>query len=394
MKLISREEIKTLVEQPKDNSISIYMPVVAAGAEVRQNPIRFKNLIKEAHNRLVEAGIDETKVTQLLQKADELDTQDFWQEIGEQGLAIFISNNIFRYYIVPLELEELVVVSDRFHVKPLLQILNNNGRFYVLGLSQNKVRMLVGTRYRCQEIDLTSLENVPTSLDEALQYDDVSEKQLQMHTAGRSGSQNAQAGIFHGQGVGTDDAEQKTNIMRFFKALAKGLENNILHHDEQVPLILAGVDFLIPMYKEASSYHYVMEDAVTGNPEILNPQELHSQALPIVETYWNNSHKKVVDLYNELSGNNTGNASNKLEEIVPAAYYQKIDTLLVAKGEHKWGLFDKGSQKVSLHEQEETGDEDLLDLAAAHTLINGGSVYVVEPEQVPSDKPVAAIFRY
>jgi hypothetical protein len=393
MKLISREEIKTLVEQPKDNSISIYMPVVSAGAEVRQNPIRFKNLIKEAHTRLIEAGVDETQTTQLLEKANELDTQDFWQGIGEQGLAIFISNNIFRYYILPLEFEELVIVSDRFHVKPLLQILNNNGRFYILGLSQNKIRMLVASRYRCQEIDLTALENVPTSLDEALQYDDVSEKQLQMHSTAR-GAQNAQTGVFHGQGVGTDDAEQKTNIMRFFKALAKGLEKNILHHDEQVPLILAGVDFLIPMYKEASSYQYVMEDAVTGNPEILTPQELHSSALPIVESYWNNSHKKVVDLYNELLGNNTGNASNNLEEIVAAAYYQKIDTLLVAKGEQKWGLFDKASQRVSLHEQEETGDEDLLDLAAAHTLINGGMVYVVEPQQVPSNETVAAIFRY
>ncbi len=393
MKLISREEIKTLVEQPTDNSISIYMPVVAAGAEVRQNPIRFKNLIKEAHRRLIEAGVDQTQVTQLLEKADELDRQDFWQEIGEQGLAIFISKNIFNYYIVPLEFEELVVVSDSFHVKPLLQIFNQNGRFYVLGLSQNKVRMLVGTRFRCQEIDLTALENVPTSLDEALQYDD-SEEQLQMHSTGRGGSQNAQTGIFHGQGVGTDDAEHKTNIMRFFKALAKGLEKNILHHDEQVPLVLAGVDFLIPMYKEASSYQYVMEDAVTGNPEILSPQELHSQALPIVETYWNNSQKKVIDLYNELLGNNSGNASNNLEEIVAAAYYQKIDTLLVAKDKHKWGLFDKGSQKIYMHQQEETGDRDLLDLAAAHTLINGGSVYVVEPDKVPSNKPVVAIFRY
>ncbi|MEL6458945.1 MAG: hypothetical protein AAFY21_15240 [Cyanobacteria bacterium J06641_2] len=390
---LSREEIKTLVEQPKDNSISIYMPVVAAGAEVRQNPIRFKNLITEAHTRLIEAGVDEIMVNKILQKANQIDRQDFWEGIGEQGLAIFISNNIFNYYVVPLEFEELVVVSDRFHVKPLLQILNNNGRFYVLGLSQNKVRMLVGTRYRCQEIDLTALKDVPTSLAEALQYDDVSEKQLQMHTTARS-AVNSQTGVFHGQGVGTDDAEQKTNIMRFFKALAKGLENNILHHDEQVPLVLAGVEFLIPMYKEANSYQYLMEDAVTGNPEIISTQELHSQALPIVENYWNNSYKKALDAYNELLGNNTGNASNSLEEIVPAAYYQKIDTLLVAKGEHKWGLFDKGSQKVHLHQQEETGDEDLLDLAAAHTLINGGSVYVVEPEKVPANKTVAAIFRY
>jgi len=394
MKLISREEIKTLLQQPKDNSLSIYMPVVAAGAEVRQNSIRFKNLIKEAHTRLVEAGLDETQATQLLEKTSEFDQQDFWERIGEQGLAIFISNNIFCYYIVPLEFEELVVVSDRFHIKPLIQILNHNGRFYVLGLSQNKVRMLVGTGYRCQEIDLTTFENVPTSLDEALQYDDVSEKQLQMHTTGRGGSQNAQTGVFHGQGVGNDADEHKTNIMRFFKALAKGLEKNILHHDEQVPLILAGVDFLIPMYKEANNYHYLMEDAVIGNPENLSPQELHSQALPIVENYWNNSHKKVVDLYNELLGSNTGNASNNLEEIVAAAYYQKIDTLLVAQGKHKWGLFDKGSQKVYLHQREETGDEDLLDLAAAHTLINGGMVYLVEPEQIPSKEPVAAIFRY
>ncbi|MBE9214979.1 hypothetical protein IQ247_20285 [Plectonema cf. radiosum LEGE 06105] len=394
MKLISREEIKTLVEQPKENSISIYMPVISAGAEVRQNPIRFKNLIKQTQTRLIEAGVDETQVTQLLQKTSEFDRQGFWEGIGEQGLAIFISNNLFRYYVLPLEFEELVVVSDHFHVKPLLQILNHNGRFYILGLSQNKVRMLLGSRYRCQEIDLTVVENLPTSLDEALQYDDFSEQPLQRHTTGRSVSQNAQAGVFHGQAVGTDGAEHKTNIMRFFKALAKGLENKILHDNEQVPLILAGVDFLIPMYKEANSYQYLMEDALTGNPEILSPQELHSQALPIVENYWNNSHKKVIDLYNELLGSNSGNASNDLEEIVTAAYYQKIDTLLVAQKQHKWGLFDPGSQKVYLHSEEETGDEDLLDLAAAHTLINGGMVYVLEAEQVPSNEPVAAIFRY
>ncbi|MEO1185795.1 MAG: hypothetical protein AAFX46_14440, partial [Cyanobacteria bacterium J06636_27] len=173
---LSREEIKTLVEQPKDNSISIYMPVVAAGAEVRQNPIRFKNLITEAHTRLIEAGVDEIMVNKILQKANQIDRQDFWEGIGEQGLAIFISNNIFNYYVVPLEFEELVVVSDRFHVKPLLQILNNNGRFYVLGLSQNKVRMLVGTRYRCQEIDLTALKDVPTSFSETSSYCNASAK--------------------------------------------------------------------------------------------------------------------------------------------------------------------------------------------------------------------------
>ncbi len=45
MELISREEIKTLIEQPKGNCVSIYMPTHPAGPEVRQNPIRFNKFI-------------------------------------------------------------------------------------------------------------------------------------------------------------------------------------------------------------------------------------------------------------------------------------------------------------------------------------------------------------
>jgi hypothetical protein len=113
MQVISREEIKILLDQPKQNSISIYMPTHPAGPEVRQDPIRFKNLIKEAEARLIEAGIEEQNVNQLLKPAHELDNADFWEELGEQGLAIFISQDTFRYYPLPLDFEELVVVSDR-----------------------------------------------------------------------------------------------------------------------------------------------------------------------------------------------------------------------------------------------------------------------------------------
>lgn len=42
---------------------------------------------------------------------------------------------------------------------------------------------------------------------------------------------------------------------------------------------------------------------------------------------------------------------------------------------------------------EEPGDEDLLNAAAIQTLLNGGTVYAVEPEQVPDTAPLAAIFR-
>jgi Bacterial archaeo-eukaryotic release factor family 3 len=370
MTLISREEIKTLLEQPKTNCVSIYMPTHPVGAEVRQDPIRFKNLIKEAEARLIDAGVEQNEAMELLQKAQKLDNANFWEQMG-QGLAIFLSKDIFRYYHLPLDFQELVVVTDRFHVKPLLQLLNGDGRFYLLTLSQKDVKFFEGTRYSINKVEL---QNLPQSLDEALQYDESS-----------------QPGQFHGQ-ESTQRDEHHENILQFFHLINATLHEKL--REEKVPLVLAGVDYLFPLYREANTYQHLVEEGIAGNQKIDSPQELHDQAWQIVEPYFQKSQEEVLQRYHELFGANTGKASNKLQEIIPAAYYQRVDSLLVGVGTQQWGLFDPSSETIYLHEEEETGDEDLLDFVAAHTLLNGGTVYAVAPEEIPYSTPVAAIFRY
>jgi len=59
-----------------------------------------------------------------------------------------------------------------------------------------------------------------------------------------------------------------------------------------------------------------------------------------------------------------------------------------------WGGFDPEKDKVYVHETPEPGDEDLLDLTAIQTLINGGTVYAVLPEEIPDRALLAAIMRY
>jgi hypothetical protein len=49
---------------------------------------------------------------------------------------------------------------------------------------------------------------------------------------------------------------------------------------------------------------------------------------------------------------------------------------------------------VDLHPEPQPDDEDMLDFAAVHTFLNGGHVYTVEPEEMPNNQLVAAIFRY
>ena len=114
-----------------------------------------------------------------------------------------------EYYRLPLEFEELLVIADRYHLKPLIPLLSKNGHFYVLALSQKQVRLMEGSLLSIDEIDL---EDVPTSMREALWFEDP-ERQLQFHTGSITPSHaGANPAAYHGQGVSEDDA--KTDACR------------------------------------------------------------------------------------------------------------------------------------------------------------------------------------
>lgn len=391
MPILSVNELTNLVEQPQGHCVSIYLPTHIAGPNIQQDPIRFKNLIRKAEEQLTEQGMRHTDAVEFLQPAMELDQPDFWRH-QRDGLAIFVGENFFRYYRLPLNFEEFVVADDRFHLKPLMPLLTGDGRFFILALSANKVRLFEGTRDRVMEINLNSLEEVPQSLQEAVyQYEDT---ENQTHIADRTtispaGAPGSDPGALHGRGV-TEDMEEK--LMRFCHRLDSGLQEFL--HDKQAPLILAGVDKLATKFKKSSSYAHILDDIISGNPDVAKPEDLHKQAWELVKPHFQEAQKNTAERYAEFSGNNPEQASHDLEEIVKAAYYKRVDALMVAVNHHEWGNFDPEDNRVEVHDSEQPGDEDLLDFAAVHAMLNGAPVFVVPEEELPSDTPVVATFRY
>jgi Bacterial archaeo-eukaryotic release factor family 7 len=383
MHLLSKEELKTLIEKPGGLSVSLYMPTHRIFPETKQDPIRLKNLLREAEERLKTAGLRPPEIKKLLKPAKALIKDGLFWQYQADGLAVFISSQGFFHYHLPLKFDELLVVTDRFHIKPLLPLFSNDGRYYILAISQNEVRLFQCTRHITNQIDL---KGVPNSLSEALKYDDP-EKQLQFQTRTPSGT-GQRAAIFHGQGVGTDDA--KNNIQRYFQQIDVGLRSIL--REERAPLVFAGVDYLLPIFREANSYPYLMEKGITGNPEGFKGEELHGQGWRIVEPYFLNAQEEATAKYKQLAGSEW--TSSSLKEIALAAYHGRIDILFVAVGFQQWGVFDPDKLAVHLHQEAEPGDEDLLDFAAIHTLLNGGTVFAVEPEKVPDQAPLAALFRY
>lgn len=387
MNLLSTEELKTLVGEAQGICVSLYMPTVRLGSETQQNPIRFKNLIRQAEEQLVAQGMRHTDALELLQPAMDLDDEDFWQHQSD-GLAIFIANRVFHYYCLPTHFNELVIVSDRFHLKPLMPLLTGDGRFYLLTLSKDEVKFFEGNRYSIRELEV---EGMPKSMDEALQYD-TPDKEIQNRIAtSRGGTNNSfqQPGSFHGQGSPIND-DFKQDLLQFFHLLDASLHETL--RSQKAPLVLAGVEYHFPLYQEANTYPHLVEAGISGNQKIAQPDELHAAAWQIVEPLFQQARQQAAEHYRELIG--TERISQDLKETVPAAYYGRVEQLFVAVGVQQWGKFDPEANQIQMHSDAQPGDEDLLDSAAIQTLLNGGTVYAVEPDQIPAEAPVAAVFRY
>lgn len=382
MYTLSREELKALLDRPSGLCISIFMPTYRTGAEIQQNQIRFKNLLRRTEEKLLAGNVRPQEVKTLLEPAHALTGNVLFWRRQSDGLAIFISAGLFLSYCLPVHFEETIFVTDRFHIKPLLPLLHGDELFYILALSQNAVRLLEGTKHSVKEIDL---EGIPKNLAEALSYDEP-EKQVRFR-AGTPGGGDRGAMI---SGHGPDIEDTKDNILRYFRRIDRGLRSFL--KDERAPLVLAGVDYLFPIYKDTNTYPNLMGGGISGNPEGMSTENLHRQAWQIVAPYFQRAESDALAQYRQSLG--TGLTSKYIEEIVPAAYHGRVGLLFVALGHYQWGIFNPERDEILLQQEMEPGSEDLLDFAAIQTFLNGGTVFALHQEKMPGEELLAAVFRY
>lgn len=379
----TRDDLKMLMEEHTSPCVSVFMPTHRLGTQVQQGPIRWKNLLKKAEGSLLKDGLRPREAGRLLKPAQGLlGDSHFWQHQLD-GLAAFVSRDSARYFLLPYRVDELVVVTERFHVKPLLPLMGDDRTFFVLALSQNDVRLLQGSRRSVSEV---MLDGIPESLEEALKPD-TSERRLQFHTRTPSGSKSRSA-IFHGHGGGGEEAKDK--ILRYFRQIDRGLSGFLAN--KRAPMVLAGVDYLIPIYREANSYPHLTHESITGNPQRLSAGELQRKAWAVVQPIFRQAQLDAVAEYERLSG--TGRATHNISQVVRAAYHGRVESLFVALHRQRWGTFDPETDTVHLRKEAEPGDEDLLDFAAIHTVTSGGTVFAVNADEMPDAATLAGIFRY
>ncbi|MGH2749919.1 MAG: hypothetical protein ACRDK3_03460 [Actinomycetota bacterium] len=398
---LTREDVRAFLNEDHDTVISIYIPTERKAYQPEQNSLVLRSGLRSCAEQLEDRGLRQPQIKSLLSPLhDLLDDGDFWLHQRE-GLALFCSDSNLETVKLPFKPVQSVRVAKAPHLVPLLEGVATGERHALLAVSQDGLRLFSCTRDEIEQIDIDDLE-MPRSLAEALQYDDLQKPELSHHPTtgpgragggkGPGGGRNERQHAFHGHGE--DGEGQKSQIAGYLRQVDGALQTR-LHDLGSPPLILAGVDYVTAIYRGVTKYPAVVSPAVEGNPDDLRPDELHSRARELLHRRWSAKVNDARSRFNELAAR--GLATAHLRDVVDAADMGRVDTLLVRKGSSAWGRLDPQTRSVTFADEVEEADDwdDLIDLAARRTLANDGRVMVLEPDHmIDGDAGAAAMLRY
>lgn len=386
--IFTKELFTELANYKDEFCVSLFLSAHASGAEVNEHydPVNFKNQLQEITKRLKNKGHDQAQIEKLLEPGYELiRDNDFWAE-QSAGFAVFIADGFFKYIKMPVPpVEELVIIEPTFYVTPLIPLMTVSEYFYVLIISKHCAKLFRADANGMQIVPL----DLPQSIEEVKRVSGLDATTFRSGESGRRAAPVSQAGSVHGAGGGNPG--DKDNILTYFEAVDDILWEKVFNK-ENAPLLLAGVEYEIPIYRSAADYHNVWPEALTGNRERQETRSLYNDAMELMKPYFEQRVNKALQTY--MNNSATGRTSSIAADVIPAAYYAQVSHLFVAKGEHIWGTFDEMTNELVFHDTPDEDGEDLIDNAVVKTLANGGEVFLLEKERMPADCQAAALMRY
>lgn len=388
MALLKKEEFKSLANVHHAHCVSMYLPTHRSGHEVIEDVdrITLKNLLKDVKKQLQSYGLQEREMNAYLKPVhDLLEDDNFWRHQSD-GLALFLYGDEFKYFTLPISFDPYVYIADHLYLKPMASLLSHTERFFIMALSLGSVKFYEGTPYSIVEVEMEGL--IPRSLEEALSVgEDYEQKSLQF----RSGQgEQGQGALYHGQGSGSQ-TEKKEETLRYFREINAGLMQML--HDEDAPLVLACVDYLEPIYREANTYPHLFDRHISGNHENTSMLSLHNAARDILSPHFEKDKKERYEAYQEKV--HQGLASYEEKKVIPAAMIGQVDTLFIRKNEHLWGVYDAENHKIKVDDQRKIDNACLLNKAAVETIKNSGKVFLMENGEMPQEGTIInATFRY
>lgn len=374
---LNKELLLELLAVTETPCLSLYMPTHRTHPENLQNPVRFKNLIKDLETSLL-LKFSNAETQKHLEPLIEMTSEEgFWNHTTA-GLAIFSASGFIKAIDLTEAPEEMANVADSFHTKPLQQHLQSTGRFHVLALSLHEVKLFEGNRHSLTEVELQS-EAVEATVD-AL-GEELSENSLN----------GATSGSFHFvQGSKKDELDGE--IEAYFRQVSTAVQENY-SKSSGLPLVLAALPEHHNLFQKVNKNPMLVEEGIKINPTAISSEKLAAMAWEIIEPEFLRKQEELVGRYHQAKANGLG--SEDIREVSVALVEGRVDTLIIEAdriiASRITNLVTGNVQNKDLSNPKV---DDLLDDMSELAMRMGGHVTVLPADQMPSESGVAAIYRY
>lgn len=363
--------------------ITLLLPPYRPGEPSETAAALLKVELQRAAKELSGRKIAEPLIAALLEPLYQLSEDKSSLTGSHLDRVIFRSQRLFRQFALPVPASpsRLSTVGDCFWIRPILPALALPEHIYVLEITKKAVTLL-----GCGFTEVTQVElpkGTPKTLDEALGFKAPDHELVNRSPAGPS--VGTMRGVQFGTGSGRET--QHTYLHDFYRAIDRGVKE-LLGFETQAPLILAGVDEDVTMYRSVNTYRNLSGQGIHGSPGAqMTPERILRQVHDI--TLFELQQRAALEMSESKERLAPARFSTDLESIFRAAAGGSVSHLYLDEIGQHMGDFD--GKRFGGHAN--WRNEDLLNVAAVETLLHGGAVYSL-PSHLMGGPVAAAALRY
>lgn len=345
-------------------ALTITLPTHRTAPDNRQDPIRLRNLVDQAAQRL-NAEVGRREAEPLLARLEQLVGQiDFRYTLD--GLALFVHRDFARAFKLPFAVPERVVVDETFATRDLVYALNRSAPYWVLVLGEKPTRLFEGVRDTLIE---------------------VTERDFPLVHEGPGGA----APLPGGFGV-RKSAYRDERHRQFFRRVDAALKPILA--EDPLPLVVVGVDRHLAFFQEVTSHRDAILTTVTGSHSKTSPHRLGRLVWPLVELNRQALRDRAMAELEQATG--AGKSAATIGEVWRFAHEGRGALLLVEEDFHYPAVVDASGWHLE-PAAEPAGPgvlDDAVDEVIETVLAKGGRVVFVENGRLSAHGRIALVLRY
>lgn len=363
----TQKDLTTLRDKREEACVSIYLETTPLTQDIEKSRITFGNLGKDALAQLADAGLDKRRMASLSEALDDLGEDDEFWRLQAHSLAVFATPDSIRTFRLANKLTNMVEVSDRFHLKPLLRAVTFRNAAHVLAVSENAVRLVeIAADLPATEVDVAGL---PKGAADSVNKSTINDRSHSRRIHGSEG--------------------QKVQLTKYIRSIDAALRPVLSGQD--LPLILAATEPVASLVRSVSGLDFE-PDIIPGSPDRLTEAELADGARQVLDARYARKLEAFADQFDNRAGQNR--AITDISDAARAATFGAIDTLLVDIDNTVHGIVDEETGAVTFSDTPDAVHYGIVDEIAGRALASGATVMAVRREDMPRGGDLAAILRY